>query len=172
MVGEERGSQQFQTGEKVYPSLGGKLSIHILIVVGCLILAIAGLLLRVYAVQIAVALWDVALRSTVNNFRYFGLGVAIFFPGYLVVYLIWLIMGYPVKEIAFSKEGMLFRRRHNPIVIQRITELKETRGGKTLKLTGLTPEGNTVTRRLSWSEVGKQRWEEFKKDLQKIKAGD
>jgi len=67
---------------------------------------------------------------------------------------------------------MLFRRRHNPIVIQRITELKETRGGKTLKLTGLTPEGNTVTRRLSWSEVGKQRWEEFKKDLQKIKAGD
>lgn len=172
MVGEERESQQFQAVEKVYPTVGGKLIIHILIVVGCIILAIAGLLLRIYAVQIAVALWDVALRSTVNNFRNLGLGVAIFFPGYLVVYLIWLIVGYPVKEIAFSKEGMVFRRRHNPIIIQRITELKETRGGRIVKLTGLTPEGNTVTRRLSWSEVGKKRWEEFKKDLQKIKASD
>lgn len=170
MVGEERGSQQFQTGEKVYPSLGGKLSIHILIVVGCLILAIAGLLLRRYAVQIAVALWDVALRSTVNNFRNFGLGVAIFFPGYLVVYFIWFIGGYPVKEIAFSKEGMVFRRGHKPIVIQRVTELKETRGGRIVKLTGLTPEGNTVTRKLNWSDVGRKRWEEFKEDLQKIKA--
>jgi len=66
----------------------------------------------------------------------------------------------------------VLRRGRKPIVIQRITELKETRGGRIVKLTGLTPEGNTVTRRLNWSDVGRKRWEEFKEDLQKIKAGD
>jgi len=172
MVGEERESQQSQTVEKVYSNPGERLIVHILIVTGCIIVAIAGLLLRIFAVPIVVALYDVALKSTVNAFSNLGLGIAIFLWALLVFYLIWTLGGFPVKEIVFSKEGLVFRRGRKPIIIQRVTDLKEARGGRIVKLTGLTPEGNTVTRRLNWSDVGRKKWEEFKKDLQKIKASD
>lgn len=50
-------------------------------------------------------------------------------------------------EIVLSKEGVVFRRKRNPIVIQRIPNIEEVSGGRVLKLTGLTSEGKTVKRR-------------------------
>ena len=80
--------------------------------------------------------------------------------------------GFSVKEIALSKEGVVLRRGRKPIVIQKITSMKEMGSGTTVKLTGLTPEGKTITKRLNWSHVGRKTWEEFKQDLQKIQSSD
>ena len=172
MTTEEREHQEFSGEEKVYPNPGVKLTTHIAILLGCIIFIVLGVLLRMYAVQFCEWLYDIALARSVNNFRNLGLGMVIVFSVILVVYLIWNISGYSIREIVLSKEGVIFRRKRNPIVIQRITNVKETRGGKILKLTGLTSEGKTVNKRVTWSDVGRKRWDEFKKDLEKIKSSD
>jgi len=110
-------------------------------------LVLVGALLRTYAVEIVEALFDIAMKVTVNSFRNLGLGMVIVFLAYLVVYLIWNISDYSIKEIVLSKEGVVFRRKRNPIVIQRIPNIEEVSGGRVLKLTGLTSEGKTVKRR-------------------------
>jgi len=76
--------------------------------------------------------------------------------------------GFLVNEIVLSKEGVIFRRKRRPIAIKKITGIKETSRGRVLTLTGLTSEGRTIKRRVSWADVGKKRWEEFKNDLQTI----
>lgn len=172
MAEEERQSQGVWAGEKVYPNPGEKLTTHIPILAGCIIIAIAGVPLRIYAIQIAIALYDVALRDIVNIIRNLGLGIAIFSGAILAFYLIWTLGGFPVKEIAFSKEGVVLRRGRKPIIIQKITNMEEMRSGRILRLTGLTPEGKPVNRQLMWSDVGKKRWDEFKEDLKKIKTSD
>lgn len=169
---EEKESQDFQGEEKVYPNPGEKLTTHILILAGCIIIAIAGVLLRIYAIQIAIALYDVALRDIVNIIRNLGLGIAIFLGAILAFYLIRTLGGYPIKEIALSKGRVVLRRGRKPIIIQKITNMEEMRSGRILRLTGLTPEGKSVNRRLMWSDVGKKRWDEFKEDLKKIKTSD
>ncbi len=169
---EEGGSQESEAGEKVYPHPGVKPTTYITILAGGIIGLILGVLLRIYAVQITEALLDVAGGSTVNNFRNVGLGMIILFSSYLVVYLVLSIGGYHIKEIVLSKEGIVFRRKRNPIVIQRITNLKESRSGRILKLTGWTAGGDMVNRKFTWSDVGRKKWEEFKKDLQKIRLNN
>lgn len=78
-------------------------------------------------------------------------------------------------EIVISNKGALFKRRFRPITIRKVTDLKirEFRGKEVnITITGLTPEGKKVRKRVvrtGGGDVGK-RWEEFKKDLQKIKS--
>ena len=172
MTTEEREHQEFSGEEKVYPNPGVKLTTHIFILVGCVIAIILLVLLRIYAVQIAEALYDVALRSTVDSFRLFGLAFTIIFSAFFAVYLTLILGGFFVKEIALSKEGVVFRRKRNPVVIQKVTDVKETSRGRILKLTGLSPEGKTLKKRVKWSDVGRKRWGEFKKDLERIKSGN
>ena len=169
---EEKESQEFSGEEKVYPNPGVKPLTHIGISLGSIIGIVLGVLLRMYAVQFCEWLYDIALTSSVNNFRNLGLGMIIAFSAILVVYLISIFTGYSVKEIVLSKEGVVFRRKRNPIIIQRITGAKESSGGRVLKLTGITPEGKSVKKRVSWSDVGRKRWQEFKQDLQKIKSSE
>jgi len=169
---EEKESQVLLESEKVYPNPGVKPLTHIGISLGSIIGIVLGVLLRMYAVQFCEWLYDIALTSSVNNFRNLGLGMIIAFSAILVVYLISIFTGYSVKEIVLSKEGVVFRRKRNPIIIQRITGAKEASGGRVLKLTGITPEGKSVKKRVSWSDVGRKRWQEFKQDLQKIKSSE
>ena len=171
-MAEEKESQDFQGEEKVYPNPGVKPLTHIGISLGSIIGIVLGVLLRMYAVQFCEWLYDIALTSSVNNFRNLGLGMIIAFSVILVVYIISIFTGYSVKEIVLSKEGVVFRRKRNPIIIQRITGVKEASGGRVLKLTDITPEGKSVKKRVSWSNVGRKRWQEFKQDLQKIQSGD
>ena len=173
MTTEEKESQEPWAGEKVYPHPGVKLTTHIAILLGCIIGIVLGVLLRMYAVQFCEWLYDIALTSSVNNFRNLGLGMVIAFSACFVGYLIEIFMGYSTKEIALSQEGIVLRRqKRNSIVIQSITNVKEGSRGRVLKLTGLTPEGKTIKRRLLRAEVGRKRWQEFKQDLQKIQSGD
>lgn len=166
MAGQEREGRGLEMAEKVYPyQTAGKWVIPMVLV--CIILIALFALLNIYAVQIAEWLYDVALKSTVNNFRAFGLGMSIWCSVILVAFLAWIIGGYPVKEIALSKEGIVLRRGRNPMTIQRVTEIKESRGGRILRLTGFTAEGKRIARRFSVGEMGKKRWNEFKEDLKK-----
>jgi len=160
------------TEEKVYPNPGTKLITRIAILLGGIIGIVLGTLLRLYSVQICEWLWDVALIDTVNNFRNLGLGMIIAFSAILVVSIIVVFAGYSLEEIVLSQEGITFKRKRNSIVIQRITDMREVRGGRILKLTGLSPEGKTLKKRVSWADVGKKRWQEFKQDMQEIQSGD
>ena len=173
MTAEQEETQEaLAEEEKVYPNPGVKPWTHIMIFLGSAIGVALGVLLRMYAVQFCEWLYDVALIVTVNNFRNLGLGMTIAFSVIPVVHLIVILAGYSVKEIALTKEGVVFRRKRNSIVIQRITGVKEASGGRVLKLTGLTPEGKTVKKRVSWADVDRKRWQEFKQDMQKIQSGD
>ena len=162
---EEKESQKFSGEEKVYPHPGVKLTTRIAILLGCIIGIVLGVLLRMYAVQFCEWLYDIALTSSVNNFRNLGLGMVIAFSACFVGYLIEIFMGYSIKEIALTKAGVVFKRRRNSIVMQRIVDVKEGSRGRVLKLTGLTPKGKSVNRRVSQGDVGRKRWQEFKQDM-------
>lgn len=172
MTTEEKEGQEFSGEDKVYVNPGMKPTTHVGISLGSIIGIVLGVLLRIYAIQFCEWLYDVALANSVNNFRNLDLGMIITFSAVLVVYLIVIFTGYSVKETVLGDEGVVFRRKLNPIVIQRLTEVKEISGGRVLRLTGLTPEGKTVKKRVSWADVGRNRWGEFKKDLEKIKSGN
>ena len=169
---EEKESQKFSGEEKVYPHPGVKLTTRIAILLGCIIGIVLGVLLRMYAVQFCEWLYDIALTSSVNNFRNLGLGMVIAFSAILVLSTIVVFAGYSLEEIVLSQEGITFKRKRNSIVIQKVTDVKETSRGRILKLTGLSPEGKTLKKRVKWADVGRKRWGEFKKDLERIKSGN
>ncbi len=110
MMTEEKESQEFSGEEKVYPHPGVKLTTRIAILLGCIIGIVPGVLLRMYAVQFCEWLYDIALTSSVNNFRNLGLGMVIAFSACFVGYLIEIFMGYSTKEIALSQEGVVLAR--------------------------------------------------------------
>lgn len=89
-----------------------------------------------------------------------------------------LLLLFPVlvtTEIVLSRKGVFFKRRFRPITIRKVTDLKirKFRGREAnITITGLTPGGREIRKRITRTgggDVGK-RWEEFKKDLQKIKS--
>ncbi len=53
-----------------------------------------------------------------------------------------------------------------------LAEVKEISGGRVLILTSLISEEKIVKKRFSWVDVGRNRWGEFKKDLENIKSGN
>ena len=148
MTTEEKESQEPWVGEKVYPNPGVKPTTYVLYLVAGIVGVVLGVLLRTYAVEIVEALFDVALKFTVSGFRDLGLGMVIVFSVYIVALIIVIFAGYSIKEIVLSKEGVVFKRRRNPIIVQKITSMEEIRSGRIVKLTGLTPEGKTVNKRV------------------------
>ena len=85
-----------------------------------------------------------------------------------IVSLLDIFLGFTTRKVILSEEGVIFKRRFRPIIIQKITDLKVVE--KSLKIVGLTPEGKEVRRIIRrMGDVGK-RWEEFKKDLQKFES--
>ena len=82
-------------------------------------------------------------------------------------------------EIVISKEGVFFKRRLRPITIRKITNLEvikfrgkkvKVMGEEGLKITGLTSAGKKIHKTIGKTGDVSKRWEEFKKDLQKIKS--
>ncbi len=84
---------------------------------------------------------------------------------------------FAIREIDLGKQGILFKRRFRPITIKKVTDLSVHKAPlgereKSITVTGLAPDGRKVRKTLMrelGGDVGK-RWEEFKKDLQKIKS--
>ncbi len=168
----ERESQGLPETGKVYPNPGVKpLAFITLLLVGGAGIGL-GVLLRIYAVEIVLVLWDVALRSVVNTFRAAGLGIALISAISIVVYFILFWGGFLVEEITLTKTRVVFKRKRNSIVIEKVTDLKEASSGRILRLTGLSPEGKTLRKRVSRADVGQRRWQQFKEGLRRIQSGD
>jgi hypothetical protein len=79
--------------------------------------------------------------------------------------------GRMMREIALTDASVVLRRWGlgpwaRPITIHRISEMKEVRRGRVLKLAGVTPEGRRTAKQLTKTAIGGKRWEEFKNDLQ------
>jgi hypothetical protein len=79
-----------------------------------------------------------------------------------------------IREIVIGENGVSLKRGSRPIIIQKITDLKTRKfRGKdvNITITGLTPDGRKVRKRLARKGGGDvdKRWEEFKSDLQKLK---
>jgi len=82
---------------------------------------------------------------------------------------------FAIREIVFSKDGVILNRGHRPITIQKITDLstRKFRGKEVnITITGLAPDGGKVRKTLVRKGGGdvEKRWDEFKEDLQKIKS--
>ncbi len=80
-----------------------------------------------------------------------------------------------IREIVFSKGGVILNRGHRPITIQKITDVstRKFRGNEVnITITGLRPDGKKVRKTLVKKSGGdvEKRWDEFKEDLQKIKS--
>lgn len=82
-------------------------------------------------------------------------------------------------EIVLSKEGVFFKRRLRPITIQKIIDLEVVKfrgrkvkvmGEEGLKITGLTPAGKKFHKTIGKTGDLRNRWEEFKGDLRKIRS--
>ena len=78
------------------------------------------------------------------------------------------------QEIVFDEKGVTFRRRIRTTTFRKITDLdvRMSRGNEVgLKITGVDTDGETV-RTIRFARQGEvhRRWDEFKKDLQKIKS--
>jgi len=82
---------------------------------------------------------------------------------------------FAIREIVFSKEGVILKRGLRPITIKKITDLsaRKFRGKEVnITITGLGPDGGKVRKTLVRKGGGdvEKRWDEFKEDLQKIKS--
>lgn len=92
-----------------------------------------------------------------------------------LLYPFTLYQRFAIREIVLSEDGVLLKRGFRPIIIQKVTDLsvrKAPIGGKKVgaTITGLTPDGKRVRKTLARTGDVDKRWEEFKKDLQKIKS--
>ena len=88
----------------------------------------------------------------------------------VIVLLLDIFLGFTARKVILSEEGVIFKRRFRPIVIQKITDLKVVE--KSLKIVGLTPDGKEVRKIIRRMGDVDKRWDEFKKDLERIKSGD
>lgn len=80
-----------------------------------------------------------------------------------------------IREIILSDTGITFKRRR-PVIIEKITNISPIgrasakRPERGLKIEGLTPEGEKITRKVFRAFGLTKRWEEFKEDLRKLES--
>lgn len=186
MPSESAGGQQLEKQEKVYPMrfqspIFGAL-VSMLIILGI----IGAVVANTYAYELAELMrgepeappgsllhaWEVEdIEDQANVIRGGSLAFIALCSVILLLMAILASTGHMMREIALTDAGIVLRRRGlgpwaRPIIIHRISEMKEVRRGRVLKLAGVTPESRRVTRQLTKQEIGGKRWEEFKNDLQ------
>jgi hypothetical protein len=183
---EEGGSQGLGKQDKVYP-MRFQSPIFGALVSMVIILAIVGAVVaNIYAYDLAELMrgepeappgsllhaWEVEdIEDQANIIRSGSLAFIALCSLTLLLMAILASTGHMMREIALTDAGIVLRRRGlgpwaRPIVIHRISEMKEVRRGRILKLAGVTPEGRRVTKQLTKQDIGGKRWEEFKNDLQ------
>lgn len=186
MPREEGGSQGLEKQVKVYP-VRFQSPIFVALVSMLIILAIIGAVVaNIYAYELGELMrgkpeappgsllhaWEVEdIEDQANVIRSGSLAFIALCSVILLLMAILTSTGRLIREVALSDAGVVLSRLGlgpwgRPIVIRTISEMKEVRRGRVLKLRGLTPEGRRVTRQLTKQEIGGKRWEEFKNDLQ------
>ncbi|MBU2565852.1 MAG: hypothetical protein KJ655_06335 [Candidatus Thermoplasmatota archaeon] len=132
--------------------------------IGLLVSFFAFLLWYIFAVEFCVALFDVALKSTVNLTRILtGLMVIGTLVGMVIISVI-LIGGYNIHTITVSNQGVELMRRKGSITITRIKNLEEP-NPNVLRLTGVKTDGKPFSKRFVAGYIGKKNWENFKNNL-------
>ena len=186
MPREEGGSQGLEKQEKVYP-MRFQSPIFVALAGMLLILAIIGSVLwNVYAYELAELMlgepeappgslwhaWEVEdIEDYANVIRIGSLAFIALCSLLLLLMAILASLGRFMREIALTDAGIVLRRWGlgpwgRPVVIRTISEMKEVSRGRALRLDGVTPEGRRITRLLTNKDTGRERWEEFKNDLQ------
>ena len=186
MAREEADSQGLEKQVKVYPMRFQSPIFGALASMGIILFIIGAVVANIYAYELAELMrgkpeappgsllhaWEVEdIEDLANVFRIASLGLVAIWSVTLLLVAILTSTGRFMREIALTDAGIVIRRWGlgpwgRPIVIRTISEMKEARRGRRLKLDGVTPEGRRVTRQLTKQEIGGKRWEEFKNDLQ------
>jgi len=183
---EEADSQGLEKQEKVYPMRFQSPISAALASMGIILFIIGALVANMYAYELAELMrgkpeappgslwhaWEVEdIEDQANVIRICSLAFSAVCSVILLLMAILASLGRFVREIALTDAGIVLRRWGlgpwgRPVVIRTISEMKEGSRGRLLKLDGVTPEGRRITRELTEKDTGKERWEEFKNDLQ------
>gem|GEM_PF-2608950 len=186
MAREEADSQGLEKQEKVYPMRFQSPISAALASMGIILFIIGALVANMYAYELAELMrgkpeappgslwhaWEVEdIEDQANVIRICSLAFSAVCSVILLLMAILASLGRFVREIALTDAGIVLRRWGlgpwgRPVVIRTISEMKEGSRGRLLKLDGVTPEGRRITRELTEKDTGKERWEEFKNDLQ------
>lgn len=152
--------------EKVYHYQGRKSLTFISLGIALLFLF---LLFFVMRKAMAPAPWHMALVMDIFTIILPVLAIIAFtYPPILYPY-------FAMQEVVFSEGGVVLKRGHRSITIQKITDLstRKFRGKEvSITITGLGPDGEKVRKTLVRKSGGdvEKRWDEFKEDLQKLKS--
>jgi hypothetical protein len=183
---EKADSQGLEKQEKVYPMRFQSPISAALASMGIILFIIGALVANMYAYELAELMrgkpeappgslwhaWEVEdIEDQANVIRICSLAFSAVCSVILLLMAILASLGRFVREIALTDAGIVLRRWGlgpwgRPVVIRTISEMKEVSRGRLLKLDGVTPEGRRITRELTEKDTGKERWEEFKNDLQ------
>jgi len=182
---EEGGSQGLEKQEKVY-RVHFELPLFVALGVTLIIFLIGSVVWNIYAYEFAELLhgkpvappgslahaWEVEdIEDLADMGRIFSLVFIILASVGLVVWAVPMLGGQVRRQIVLSDAGVVVSRLGlgpwgRPVVIRTISEMKEVRRGRALKVAGVTPEGRRVTSQFGRLDIGGKRWEEFKNDLQ------
>ena len=122
------------------------------------------LLWYLFAVEFAIAIQGIALRSVVDFIRILATVIMVGWLGGFVAISVFLISGYNIHTIVVSDQGIELQRRKGSIIITQIENLVE-RNPKSLILEGTKPDGERISKHISTAHIGKKHWDSFKNDL-------
>lgn len=136
--------------------------------VGALIGSLIGfslfLLWYLFAVEFAIAIQGIALRSFIDGIRFLATVLMVGWLGGFVAISVFLISGYNIHTIVVSDHGIELQRRKGSIIITQIENLVE-RNPKGLILEGMKPDGEHISKHISAAHIGKKHWDGFKNNL-------
>ena len=148
-----------------YPYM--KTSKGIAVLIGILVIFFIFLLWYIYAVEFCEAVWDIAIRDTVDGIRtgsmimmamslITAIGIGIYFFG-----------GYNAHTILVSDQGIELQRKKGSILITKIENIVE-RNPNAFRLEGITADGKRIRKMFGVGDMGKDYWPNFKNDVRTL----
>lgn len=134
------------------------------ILIGFLVIFFIFLLWYIFAEEFCIAVWDVAIKETVNNIRLGSIFMMLMTLIGIIITAVFLIGGYNIHTILVSDQGIELQRKKGSILITKIEDIIE-KNPNVLKVEGITTIGNRVTRMFGVGDMGKEYWPKFKNDL-------
>lgn len=151
--------------QRSYPYM--KTSKGVGVIIGILVIFFVFLLWYIYAVEFCEAVWDIAIRSTVDGIRtgsiimmamslISAIGIGVFFFG-----------GYNAHTILVSDQGVELQRKKGSVFITKIENIVE-RNLNAFRLEGITADGKPIRKMFGVGDMGKDHWPDFKNDVRTL----
>jgi hypothetical protein len=135
-----------------------------LFLIGLLAIFFVFLLIHVYAVEVCEALYDIALKETVDMFRSGAILMMVFTLVPAIIAGIYFFGGFNAHTIGISDQGIELRRKRGSTLITKIESVVEV-NPKAIRLEGVTSTGKPIKKVFGSGDVGKEHWQDFKSDL-------